>query len=106
MSIRPKAFDGPHQAYTSRQRSIVDLRATTATSSSPIERRAGEAFRRCHAVDGIENIKQAAWMNKTPAVIVNIQRQPGANIISVVDRVKQLLPQLQRASAVGQRARC
>ena len=46
-------------------------------------------------VDGAENVKQAAWMNDKPAVIVNIQRQPGANIISVVDRIKQLLPQLQ-----------
>src|SRR5882724_6921174 len=46
-------------------------------------------------VDGIENTSQAAWMNKTPAVIVNVQRQPGANTISVVQRVKQLLPQLQ-----------
>ncbi len=45
--------------------------------------------------DGIENIMQAAWMNQDPAVIVNIQRQPGANIISVVDRIKKLLPQLQ-----------
>jgi len=46
-------------------------------------------------VDGIENVKQAAWMNLTPAVILNIQRQPGANIIAVVDRVKALLPQLR-----------
>ncbi len=46
-------------------------------------------------VDGSENTRQAAWMNSTPAVIVNIQRQPGANIISVVDRVKTLLPQLR-----------
>jgi multidrug efflux pump len=45
-------------------------------------------------VDDAENIRQAAWMNQTPAVILNIQRQPGANIISVVDRIKQLLPQL------------
>jgi len=44
--------------------------------------------------DEAENLNQAAWMNDTPAVIVNIQRQPGANIISVVDHVKQLLPQL------------
>ena len=43
-------------------------------------------------IDGAENVKQAAWMNETPAVIVNIQRQPGANIIQVVDRVKKLLP--------------
>ena len=46
-------------------------------------------------IDGAENIKQAAWMNDTPAIIVNIQRQPGANIIQVVDRIKTLLPQLQ-----------
>jgi multidrug efflux pump len=46
-------------------------------------------------VDGAENEDQAAWMNNTPAVIVNIQRQPGANIIQVVDRIKNLLPLLQ-----------
>jgi multidrug efflux pump len=46
-------------------------------------------------VDGVENRAQAAWMNKVPAVIVNIQRQPGANIIQVVDRIKGLLPQLR-----------
>ena len=45
--------------------------------------------------DGIENTMQAAWMNTDPAVILNIQRQPGANIISVVDRIKKLLPVLQ-----------
>ncbi|MGC9999008.1 MAG: multidrug efflux RND transporter permease subunit [Bryobacteraceae bacterium] len=46
-------------------------------------------------VDDAENVKQAAWMNQTPAVIINIQRQPGANIIEVVDRVKKLLPTLK-----------
>src|SRR5437870_2992611 len=46
-------------------------------------------------VDGVENVRQAAWMNEKPAVIVNIQRQPGANIITVVDRIKRLLPQLK-----------
>jgi multidrug efflux pump len=45
--------------------------------------------------DGIENTMQSAWMNLQPAVIVNIQRQPGANIIGVVDRIQRLLPQLQ-----------
>ena len=48
-----------------------------------------------NVIDGTENNRLAAWMNLTPAVIVNIQRQPGANIISVVDRIKKLLPQLQ-----------
>ncbi|MGZ4810046.1 MAG: efflux RND transporter permease subunit, partial [Thermoanaerobaculia bacterium] len=45
-------------------------------------------------VDGVENSQQAAWMNSTPAVIMNVQRQPGANIINVVDRIVNLLPQL------------
>jgi multidrug efflux pump len=48
-------------------------------------------------IDSTENLKQAAWMNLSPAVIVNIQRQPGANIINVVDRIKAVLPQLQGA---------
>ena len=47
------------------------------------------------AIDDAENVKQAAWMNDSPAVIVNIQRQPGSNVIEVVDRIKKLLPQLQ-----------
>jgi multidrug efflux pump len=46
-------------------------------------------------VDAAENSQQAAWMNQHPAVILNIQRQPGANIIAVVDRIKALLPQLK-----------
>jgi multidrug efflux pump len=44
--------------------------------------------------DDTENVRQAAWKNLTPAVIVNIQRQPGANIISVVDSIHKLLPVL------------
>jgi multidrug efflux pump len=54
-------------------------------------------------LDGVENTMQAAWMDKTPAVIVNIQRQPGANIIQVVDRVKALLPKLRATvpSSIG-----
>ena len=48
-----------------------------------------------NVVDAAENSQQAAWMNRQPAVIVNVQRQPGANIIAVVDRINKLLPQLQ-----------
>jgi multidrug efflux pump len=48
-------------------------------------------------IDAAENNQQAAWMGQQPAVIVNIQRQPGANIIAVVDRIHKLLPQLQQA---------
>jgi multidrug efflux pump len=46
-------------------------------------------------VNGVENTKQAAWMNMTPAVILNIQRQPGANTIKVVDAIQKILPQLE-----------
>jgi multidrug efflux pump len=46
-------------------------------------------------IDGVENTQLSAWMNKVPAVIVNIQRQPGANIINVVDSIKALLPKLR-----------
>jgi len=46
-------------------------------------------------VNGVENDAQAAWMNQTPAVVLNVQRQPGANTISVVNSIKHLLPQLE-----------
>ncbi|CAG4890783.1 efflux RND transporter permease subunit [Paraburkholderia gardini] len=45
--------------------------------------------------DGIENTKLAAWKNETPAILVNIQRQPGANTIAVVNEIQQLLPKLK-----------
>ena len=47
--------------------------------------------------DDAENARLAAWMNEVPAIILNIQRQPGANVIEVVDRIKQQLPQLRAA---------
>ena len=46
-------------------------------------------------IDDAENVKQAAWMNNSPAVIINIQRQPGFNVIQVVDGIKKMLPQLE-----------
>ncbi|HWE86420.1 MAG TPA: efflux RND transporter permease subunit [Terracidiphilus sp.] len=48
-----------------------------------------------NVVNGVENTRQAAWMNQTPAVIVNVQRQPGQNTILVVRRIQQILPQLE-----------
>jgi multidrug efflux pump len=89
-------FDGPHQDYqinandqlfTSQEFSNV---VVAYHNGSPV--RLSDV---AHVVDDVENVRQAAWMNETPAVIVNIQRQPGANIIQVVDRVKALLPLLQ-----------
>ncbi len=53
------------------------------------------------AANDAENVRLAAWANGTAAVIVNIQRQPGTNVIQVVDRIKQLLPKLQEALPSG-----
>ena len=46
-------------------------------------------------VDDAENLRLAAWADRTPGIILNVQRQPGANVIETVDRVKALLPKLQ-----------
>ena len=89
-------FDGVHQAY---QIGTNDQLLSSADYASMIiaYRNSGPVRVRDIAtvVDDVENVRQAAWINETPAVIVNIQRQPGANIIAVVDRIKALLPQLQ-----------
>jgi multidrug efflux pump len=54
-----------------------------------------------NVINGVENTKQAAWMNETPAVIVNIQRQPGANTINVVKSITKLMPQLKATLPAG-----
>jgi multidrug efflux pump len=88
-------FDGSHQAY---QIGANDQLLSSADYAPLIIAYKNGAPVKltdvASVVDDAENIRQAAWMNETPAVILNIQRQPGANIISVVDRIKQLLPQL------------
>jgi multidrug efflux pump len=89
-------FDGAHQAY---QIGANDQMLSSADYSSMIIAYRNNGPVRVSdvatVVDDVENVRQAAWINETPAVIVNIQRQPGANIIGVVDRIKKLLPQLQ-----------
>ena len=54
-----------------------------------------------HVIDGVENAQLAGWANDKRAIIVNVQRQPGANVIQVADRVKALLPQLQSSLPQG-----
>jgi multidrug efflux pump len=90
------SFDGTRQAYV--------IGANDQLLSSEQYRQQIIAYRNnapikvsdvATVVNSAENIRQAAWMNTTPAVILNIQRQPGANTIEVVDRIKELLPQLQ-----------
>ncbi|GAC1431859.1 MAG: multidrug efflux RND transporter permease subunit MuxB [Terriglobales bacterium] len=89
-------INGPRQSFTIG----ANDQLTSGSQYSPIvvAYRNGAPVRLSDVAsiaDGIENTKQAAWMNKSPAVIMNIQRQPGANIISVVDRIKTLLVQLK-----------
>src|SRR5215471_13403803 len=91
-------FDGLHQAYTIGAND--QLLSSDGYRPIIIAYRNGAPVRVrdvANVIDGVENAKQAAWANQNPAVILNIQRQPGANIIAVVDRVKKLLPQLQAA---------
>jgi multidrug efflux pump len=89
-------FDGPKQAYTinanDQQTSSDSYRSTIIAYRNGAPVRLSDV---ANVIDDAENVKQAAWVNTTPAVILNIQRQPGANIIGVVDRVKTLLPQLK-----------
>jgi multidrug efflux pump len=94
---RPKgSFDGPQQSF---QIGANDqLLAADDYRSVVIAYRNGAPVRLSDVatvVDGVENSREAAWMNDVPAIILNVQRQPGANIIQVVDRITNLLPQLK-----------
>ncbi len=89
-------FDGPKQDY---QIDSNDQLVTSADYKQIIV-----AYRNgapvmltdvANVIDGVENTSQAAWMNQQPAIIVNVQRQPGGNTIKVVDSIKALLPQLE-----------
>ncbi len=89
-------FDGPTQDYTinandqlvnsgSYQQVVVAYRNGAPVMLSDVAR----------VIDGVENNKLAAWVNQTPAVLLNIQRQPGANTIQVVNSIEQVLPRLE-----------
>ena len=89
-------FDGPSQDYT--------INANDQLLTSADYRKVVVAYRNgapvmltdiARVIDGVENTDLAAWVNTTPAVILNIQRQPGANTIKVVDSIEALLPQLE-----------
>jgi multidrug efflux pump subunit AcrB len=89
-------FDGAAQDYTINAND--QLLTSDAYKSVVVAYRQGAPVMLsdvAHVVDGVENEKLAAWQNSTPAVILNIQRQPGANTISVVDSIQKLLPQLE-----------
>src|SRR5690554_4873431 len=100
---QPKGnLDGPERSTTidanDQLRSVEDYQ-------NLILRHENGAVLRLHdvatAVYDAENIRQAAWVGTTPAILLNIQRQPGANVVQVVDSVKAILPSLQSSLPVG-----
>src|SRR5882672_2784258 len=91
-------FDGPTRSYTINAND--QLKSAAEYLNLVVAYRNGSPVRLADvavAVDGAENVRLGAWMNTTQAIILNIQRQPGANVIEVVDRVQSLLPQLRAA---------
>jgi len=96
------ALDGAHQSYTIAAND--QLAGATAYRSLVVAYRnsapvlLGDV---AEIVDGLENAKVGAWYQGTPAVVIDIQRQPGANVIETVERVKAVLPRLQRAMPAG-----
>ena len=95
-------LDGPSNAYT------VDtndqIRGAEDYGSVVIAYKNGAPVRLrdvATLVAGAENAKLGGWMNATAALIVNVQRQPGANVVDVVDRIQALLPSLQASMPAG-----
>jgi multidrug efflux pump len=89
-------FDGPAQDTTINDND--QLQSAQDYRDLIIGYKNGNAIRLSDVatiIDGAENSELAAWANKTPAIIVNIQRQPGSNVIAVVNGIKQLLPKLE-----------
>ena len=85
------SFDGPDARLHHRRQRPARSRPTN-TRRLIVAYRNGAPVRLsdvADVVDGAENTRLAAWVNDTPAVILNIQRQPGANVIEVVDRIKR-----------------
>ncbi|MGD9614709.1 MAG: multidrug efflux RND transporter permease subunit [Alphaproteobacteria bacterium] len=90
------SFDGPSRAYAINAND--QLKSPAEYNDLVIAYRNGAPVRLADvatAVEGPENAKLAGWINTEPAVIITIQRQPGANVIDVVDRIHELLPRLR-----------
>ncbi|MEA2755972.1 MAG: multidrug efflux pump, partial [Aliidongia sp.] len=89
------SFDGPARSYTINANDQIGSAAeygkilVAYKNGSPVRLQDVAQI-----VDGAENVFLGGWMNTTPAIILNIQRQPGANVIQVVDQIKALLPNL------------
>lgn len=92
------SFDGPRLAYAihvnDQLLSAAQYRPLILAYKNNAPVRLSDV---AQVIDGTENSMQAAWVNKTPAIILNIQRQPGANVIEVADHIKELIEQMRPA---------
>jgi multidrug efflux pump len=90
------SFDGPARAYTINANdqlvTVPDYTNLIVSYKNGAPVRLGDVAK---VVDSAENVKLGAWANMKPAIILNVQRQPGANVIATVDAIKQRLPELQ-----------
>ncbi|MBB5468762.1 multidrug efflux pump [Paraburkholderia sp. CI2] len=90
------SLDGKYQSYSiganDQLQSAADYRDLIIAYRQGAPVRLAQIAR---SIDSAENLQQAAWTNSTPSIVLNIQRQPGANVIDVVDSVQKLLPQLR-----------
>jgi len=92
------SFDGPSRAYTINANdqllTVPDYANLIVAYRNGAPVRLSEVAR---VVDSAENVKLGAWANMKPAIILNVQRQPGANVIATVDAIKERLPELQQS---------
>ncbi len=96
------SFDGPLQAVTLRENSQINDPATLANQVIAYQNGAPVRIRDIgRVVEAPENTDLAAWANRTPALVVNVQRQPGANVIAVVDAIERALPAIRAALPAG-----
>jgi len=95
-------LDGPSSAYTVNTND--QIRNADDYGNVVIAYKNGSPVRLkdvARLESGAENAKLGGWMNTVPALILNVQRQPGANVVDVVDRIHDLLPSLQAALPAG-----
>src|SRR5580693_8375235 len=95
-------LDGPSSAYTVNTND--QIKNADDYGSIVIAYKNGSPVRLkdvATLVSGAENSKLGGWMNRTPALIINVQRQPGANVVDVVDEIKAMLPALKATLPAG-----
>ena len=96
------SLDGTHQSYTIEANDQIEAAEAYKTVVVAYRNNAPVMLRDvADVLDGLENARVGGWYKGTPAVIIDVQRQPGANVVETVDRVLQLLPRLEGSLAAG-----